>query len=330
MIGKYALSVKTKQVSFDLVIERQVTVVLGETATGKSYFADAVAQYVREGELGHNHTIRVDSEFDFVAVVSSPDQWDTKYKDNTGGLFIMDEEVVSALKGRLSDIVLHSDNYFLFITRLTLDMIPYSMWEIYEFNSVTAVESGRSYTKTIAIKEYAEDSDWVHLDRVLVEDGKSGCAFFQAALPNTVIESAKGNSNIHIKLRELLFVHKGEHIGVILDSAAYGAFIDRLSDVIHESPKRNQITIFTPESFEWLVLNTRMFSRHCTVLSKPYDYCETTEYCSWEDFFTEELRSLTKSIFGINYSKKIDNPKHWCIQLFLRGRRDILNLLRIR
>lgn len=146
MVGAYKLSVRVKGLSYDLVLKSQVTVVKGNTATGKSYFVDLVEQYVRE-KGSCRSTIKVVSDFTDIGVVSNPKELDYVLKGMSGGLIIMDEIIVAYLYTQIPSIVLNSGNYFLLFTRLPLNRLPYSIVDVREFDSNIVIENEKSFTE---------------------------------------------------------------------------------------------------------------------------------------------------------------------------------------
>ena len=146
MVGAYKLSVRVKGLSYDLVLKSQVTVVKGNTATGKSYFVDLVEQYVRE-KGSCRSTIKVVSDFTDIGVVSNPKELDYVLKRMSGGLIIMDESIIAYLYTQIPSIVLNSGNYFLLFTRLPLNRLPYSIVDVREFDSNIVIENEKSLTE---------------------------------------------------------------------------------------------------------------------------------------------------------------------------------------
>lgn len=60
--------------------------------------------------------------------------------------------------------------------------------------------------------------------------------------------------------------------------------------------KKCKVYVFAPESFEWLILASRLFSSDSKIkecLSRPFDFIESAKFFSWERFFTSLLVSST-------------------------------------
>ena len=83
-------------------------------------------------------------------------------------------------------------------------------------------------------------------------------------------------------------VHKNEKMLVIADGAAFGSEIDKVLRLIE---KRENIALYLPESFEWLILSAGILKNSFVdkILDDPSEYVECKEYFSWERFFTAVL-----------------------------------------
>lgn len=95
---------------------------------------------------------------------------------------------------------------------------------------------------------------------------------------------------------------KDKGVVVIADGAAFGSEIEKVLEVIGQ---REQMALYLPESFEWLILESDVLNdKEIRVMSEKWgDYIESSQYFSWEWFFTEVL--LEKSRDGyLEYNKK--------------------------
>lgn len=72
-----------------------------------------------------------------------------------------------------------------------------------------------------------------------------------------------------------------------------------------------RIKLFLPESFEWIVLKSGLFTDRETreMLQNPADYIESADFFSWEQFFTHELIEKTRGTF-LTYSKSRLNESY--------------------
>ena len=139
-------------------------------------------------------------------------------------------------------------------------------------------------------------------DVVITEDSGSGHEMFTKALPNCLLDTARGKSNIIKKLQE----HAGEEVAAIVDGAAFGPEIGKTLKYIREH--NNKAVLYAPESFEYLLLRLRMFKGVQDRIENAEDYCESSQYESLEQYYVDLLRKeLSKK--GIRYTKS-GMPKH--------------------
>jgi hypothetical protein len=101
--------------------------------------------------------------------------------------------------------------------------------------------------------------------------------------------SADGNSNI---LNNVLKNTKKKKIVVIADGAAFGPYIEKLS---YLAKRMNNLLVYLPESFEWIVLKSGLIEIENLqeILEQPSDYIESSKYFSWERYFTDLLEKAT-------------------------------------
>ena len=119
-------------VKFKLEIKRQVTLLQGDTATGKSYLVQLISNALQERSGGKN-VINLSTSFEKLVVVSSSDQAEVLINNTSKALIIMDEDVCLPITKDLGRMIKHTDNYYLLVCRKALASIPYSMYEIYRF-----------------------------------------------------------------------------------------------------------------------------------------------------------------------------------------------------
>lgn len=95
---------------------------------------------------------------------------------------------------------------------------------------------------------------------------------------------------------------------VIADGAAFGSEIDR---VLHLIEDRENVALYLPESFEWLLLKSGILKKGeiARILAEPSDYIESREYFSWERFFTALLVEKSQDTY-LKYSKGELNPAY--------------------
>lgn len=135
---------------------------------------------------------------------------------------------------------------------------------------------------------------------IITEDSKSGYEFFknEAVRMGIICVSAEGKSNIYSKIKK----YRDKNVVVIADGAAFGAEIRSIVEQQTLSP--NKIVIFLPESFEWLILKSGAVGGiEIEKIDSPQLYADSTDYMSWEQYFTSLLEDATRDIDYKRYSK---------------------------
>jgi hypothetical protein len=67
------------------------------------------------------------------------------------------------------------------------------------------------------------------------------------------------------------------------------------------------ISLFLPESFEWLILKSNLVHDVSEVMENPELYIESSRFFSWEQFFTAYLIEKSKDTY-LAYRKQRLNP----------------------
>ena len=95
---------------------------------------------------------------------------------------------------------------------------------------------------------------------------------------------------------------------VIADGAAFGPEMDRVLQLVQT---RENLTLYLPESFEWLILSSGILkdAEVVQILQTPSDYIDGKDYFSWERYFTALLTEKTAGTY-LNYTKKTLNEAY--------------------
>ena len=140
----------------------------------------------------------------------------------------------------------------------------------------------------------------------MTEDSNSGYQFFDAVCKEQQIrcDTANGKSNVFSYLK----AHRNEKIMVIADGAAFGPEMDRVLQLVQT---RENLVLYLPESFEWLILSSGILkdAKVAQILQTPSDYIDSKEYFSWERYFTALLTEKTTGTY-LNYNKKMLNEAY--------------------
>ena len=295
MKGRYSVIVKNNVLQYQFEIRRNITIIKGDSATGKTTLIDMIREYYENGEQSG-----ITLQCQKTCVVLEGRQWKVLLENihdsivfiDEGNQFITTDEFASAIK--------QSDNYYVIVTREGLPNLPYSVEEIYGIkNSGKYGTLHQTYQEFYRIYPDVRKDVSFHPDIILVEDSNAGYDFFESVSEDRSWKtiSAGGKSNVYQLLKE----YQDKRILVIADGAAFGPEMEKVMKKISLS---NCMAIYLPESFEWLILKSDVIrDRSITeVLDHPSDFIESKEYMSWERFFTALLVDKTKDTY-LRYSK---------------------------
>ena len=286
MKGKYKVIVRNNKLHYEFEIKRNITIIQGDSATGKTTLINMLRQAENLGESSG-----VDVLSNVPCRILEGVSWKLILQNTAGTIFFIDEENAFINTEEFAAEVRGSDNYFVLITRENLYNLPYSVEEIYGLYA-----SGRyQNTKKIYQQMYRIYSDIQELpikpELFIVEDSNSGYEFFKAVSDerNLECESAGGKSNIFSKIKNV----KNREVCVIADGAAIGPEMNGLYEISH---KKKNIHLYLPESFEWIVLKSGLIDDReiRKILETPELFIDSKKYFSWERFFTNLLIEKTK------------------------------------
>ncbi|WP_022772824.1 hypothetical protein [Butyrivibrio sp. AE2015] len=316
MRGSHHIIVSNSTVKYEFDIKRNITIIKGNSATGKTTLVEMINEHYESGDES-GVTVSCDKECRVVA----GREWKLLLSNINDSIVFIDEDNDFLPSVEFAEAVKCSDNYYVIVTREGLSNLPYSVDEIYGIKSSGKFSSLKQvYHEFYHI--YGDNPPIMdsHPETVIVEDSNSGYEFFNGVSEGKdyKVISAKGKSNI---FKEII-AHRGEKILVIADGAAFGSEVDRVMKLVSGN---NRIILLLPESFEWLVLSSNVFSKkiNSDILNHTSEYVESAEFFSWERFFTQYLIDTTKNSY-LAYSKHRLNP----VYLHDVNRKAILNTIK--
>ena len=303
MKGKISVIVQNSHVQYKFTLNRNITILRGNSATGKTTLIDMIRQY----EFDHNSGISVTCEKE--CRVIGGERWKEQLsliKDSVvfideGNRFLKTPEFARAIK--------KTNNYYVIASRDFLSALPYSVDEVYGivnrtkgYGNIKRLYSGFKNLYSVN----GSDKSLRDFDLVIIEDSNAGYSFFKDVFEDlkcTCI-SAKGKSNM---AKTILKAPQSARILVIADGAAFGP---EMESVLKVSYFRS-VELYLPESFEWIVLKSGLVedSDIKKILNDPAEYIESREYFSWERFFNALLSERTKDGY-LAYDKKKLNPTY--------------------
>lgn len=305
MKGSHEVVIASGRVQFKLTIRRNLTILKGNSATGKTTLVEMVSNYE---EMGPGSGVEIKCDVPCVTLSGRGWRRDLDVINNSivfideGNTFVATEDFAHAAK--------HSDNYYVIVTREALPMLPYSVDEIYGLRNNTRrlvskyPKAYRVYTSTFRIyeKNYPEGQK---PELVIVEDSGAGYDFFLSMCNEAGVPccSAGGKGSVYKAIQNA----EADNILVIADAAAFGPEMEKVLSLCF----RKNIKLYLPESFEWLILKSGLIDGNTLqeLLEDPSPHIESAEFFSWERFFTHELQTLTQDTH-LAYGKGKLNPAY--------------------
>ena len=297
MVGKHHIIIETSKLKYSFHIRRNITIIQGESATGKTTLIELLADYKRRGP---GQGINVSSDISVYVYTGEDKNWKYELDNVKRSLVFVDEDYSFIYTKEFAAYLAASDNYYVFITRKPLYALPYSTQEIYGIRT-----SGKfhfpeqvyhEFYPIYPVRQAVTDNKKL---MILVEDKEAGYQFYKNVAGEERCISAEGNSKIYSKMIE---TDSSDGVLIIADGAAFGPFVDKL--VKYATIKQN-VALFFPESFEWMILKSGILHNALIdeILAKPEDYIDNTRYISWERFFTALLQDITSADPIKQYSK---------------------------
>lgn len=300
MTGAYRVVVQNRKIKFDFEIRRNITILRGDSATGKTTLVEMIREYE---ELGPDSGIELQCEKD--CVVLSGRQWEKQLSDLSQSIVFIDEGNAFTASKEFAAAIQKTDNYYVLVTRESLETLPYSVTEIYGIR--TSKHFGdlkQTYNEFFQIYGKPVGTGTLKPAIVITEDSNSGYQFFRSVCTESGIDckSARGKSNIF----KLLLNGTKQDVLVIADGAAFGSQMERIMQLLALQPDSH---IYLPESFEWLILRSGLLedAEVDEILKSPENYVESQQYFSWERYFTAVLMQKTADSY-LKYTKSKLNP----------------------
>ena len=304
MKGNIRVVVSTKKLRYELNLRRNITILQGDSASGKTTLIQIISDY-QSGRTGPGTEIVCDRKC--IVLAGDAESAIMRLKTLTEAVVFVDEQERFLYSKAFSEAVLASGCYFVFVTRDGLNMLPYSVNEIYYLKNSGYYQNTRQvYNSMYQVYPEAEMNKKIEPSLILTEDSNAGYEMYEAIGQDIKVpcDSAGGKSNI----AKYILANKEEQILAIVDGAAFGA---DMQSVIHALEMSKGSYVWTPESFEYLVLQSGIVQAEglSEIMENPGDFIESSEYSSWERFFTCLLDNLTRNTIYA-YSKKKLNPNY--------------------
>ena len=306
MKGLHELRVQSAHLRYDMAFRRNITVIQGDSATGKTTLVDMIRAYLLNGE-----DTGISLVCDCPCRVLEGSTWREQLSQMEESIVFVDEGNRFVSSVDFARAVRDSSNYFVIVTREALDNLPYGVTEVYGIRS-----SGKyGFLEPVYHEMYRIYGDEEFQDgsgRILItEDSNAGYEFFSACCLGAEVRcvSAGGAGKVFELLQRLV---EDDDVTVVADGAAFGSQMGRVHALMQ---RRGGVRLYLPESFEWIILSSGILRDNDLqdILARPFDYIDGREYFSWERYFTALLIDKTDGSW-MRYSKAKLNP------VYLQGR----------
>lgn len=286
MIGKYDIELYNNRVHYFLTVKRNITILQGNSATGKTELIRLIQQYEN---LGASSGITLICNAKCCVLMGG--DWELRLASMHDNIIFIDETAAFLRSKHFAEMVRGSDNYFVIVTRDSLSEFPYSVEEIYGLRNVSDTQKYKTYKRVYneMYKLYNLRMERpVRPELVITEDSNSGFDFFDILYSGRCV-SAHGKSNVYDAVRK----NPNTEILAIVDGAAFGPEIGKLLSYLESS--KVDCVIYAPESFEYLILSSGIIEVPISVLEETYDHADSKVYMSWEEFYTAYLTDKTRN-----------------------------------
>lgn len=299
MKGSCTITISNRRVHYTLTIKRNLTIICGNSATGKTTLVSLIRDYEAQGKASG-----IKLSCSRKCHVLNASNWQQELYIAKDTIIFIDEGHPFVNTKEFARTILNSTNYYVIITRQDLHLLPYSYEEILILKKTTSKKNmtfSKAYPK---FNHLAKPLQMLaECDKILVEDSNSGFQLFSRIaqdFPETQCSSAGGKARIMMQLTKLDY----KKILVIADGAAFGSEISQIMTFIKATS--GHILLYLPESLEWLILKAGIIRNEHTanILAHPEEYIDSASYFSWEQFFTDLLIDLTKNSPYMRYSKQ--------------------------
>lgn len=198
MKGKHHILIENDHVRYEFDIRRNITILQGDSATGKTSLLDILRQYSWRGE---GSGVILQSDKRCVVYGGTNDNWRAVIESERDSIIFIDEDYSFVFSKEFAECIRNTDNYYVLISRRPLKELPYSTKEIYGIRT-----SGKYHFPEKVYNEfypiYPDESNYgkAHRTILIVEDSNSGFQFFEKINEKVECIAAEGNANIYSTL----------------------------------------------------------------------------------------------------------------------------------
>ncbi len=178
MKGSYRFRVKSKKIIFEFSIRRNITVIRGESASGKTTLLHMMYEYLRIGRES-GYSVSADSSYYVYLRKEAGRSWQDALYPLKNTIIFIEENNPFVFSKEFAEFVRKSGNYVVLVNRSPFKMLPYSIHEIYEIvTDAKHADVRESYHELKELYSNYLVAENNRADIVVTGDSNSGYQFF--------------------------------------------------------------------------------------------------------------------------------------------------------
>ncbi|MCM1237390.1 MAG: hypothetical protein NC489_45575 [Ruminococcus flavefaciens] len=175
MKGSYTIKLSTKRVEYDLRINRNITIIRGDSATGKSTLVSLIQRYYEQGNKSG-----VKLQCDKTCMTVGGRDWEKLLQGVDNTIVFIDEGNNFVKSHDFARAVRESSNYYVIITREDLKSLPYSVDEVYGIKEISHRRiAEKTYNSLYNIYAAYGTHQMIKPALIITEDSNAGFDFFK-------------------------------------------------------------------------------------------------------------------------------------------------------
>lgn len=192
--GTHRVIIQTKRLRYDFELRRNITIIRGDSATGKTTLIDMIQEYVNNPSGSP-----VELTCDKACHVLTGTLWREQLSAMQDAIVFIDEGNEFVKSKDFSKEIQVTDNYYVIVSREGLPTLPYSVDEIYGIRTSGKYGTLKQYYHEF-YRIYGDNTlaKTVKPETVIIEDSNSGYQFFDSVCSDYNLKciSAGGKSNV--------------------------------------------------------------------------------------------------------------------------------------
>ncbi len=174
MKGRHRIMIQNKRLRYEFEIRRNITIIRGNNATGKTTLVDMVREHYENGAAS-----AVELQCDKECTVLEGRTWPAQLSMMQECIVFIDEGNEFVMSDAFAEAIQNTDNYYVIVTREGIPSLPYSVDEIYGIhNSGKYGTLKRTYHKFYHLYPDFDYTIPVQPGLMVTEDSNSGYQFF--------------------------------------------------------------------------------------------------------------------------------------------------------